>query len=138
MLSTTPTTTPPAVLEAAERLELAQQLFREFHTRCFWHSPRDLAITEDLIPFVVRGCAPTAAVVASSWPGSSSLLEQLSLLRSEILANATNSFPEGGGVSEHVCGERGQRSRENRSRPCLLMNYCKCSGRDPFSPSACA
>ena len=39
----------------AERVELANQLFRQFHTRCFWHSPRDLVITEELIPFVVKG-----------------------------------------------------------------------------------
>jgi hypothetical protein len=38
-----------------ERLELANELFREFHTRCFWHSPHDLVITEELIPFVVKG-----------------------------------------------------------------------------------
>ena len=38
-----------------ERLVLANQLYREFHTRCFWHSPRELVITEDLIPFVVKG-----------------------------------------------------------------------------------
>jgi hypothetical protein len=38
-----------------ERIEVANQLFREFHTRCFWHSPRALRITEDLIPFVVKG-----------------------------------------------------------------------------------
>lgn len=38
-----------------ERLHLANRLYREFHTRCFWHSPRDLTITEDLIPFVVKG-----------------------------------------------------------------------------------
>lgn len=38
-----------------ERLELANQLYREFHTRCFWHSPRDLVITEELIPFVIKG-----------------------------------------------------------------------------------
>jgi hypothetical protein len=37
------------------REELANQLYREFHTRCFWHSPRDLLITADLIPFVVKG-----------------------------------------------------------------------------------
>ena len=39
----------------AERLELASRLYREYHTRCFWHCPHDLAITEDLIPFVVKG-----------------------------------------------------------------------------------
>jgi hypothetical protein len=38
-----------------ERVELASQLFREFHTQCFWHSPRDLVITEELIPFVAKG-----------------------------------------------------------------------------------
>jgi hypothetical protein len=38
-----------------ERLELARQLFERFHTLCFWHSPRDLEITDDLIPFVARG-----------------------------------------------------------------------------------
>ena len=38
-----------------ERLELANRLYREVRTRCFWHSPRDLVITEDLIPFVVKG-----------------------------------------------------------------------------------
>ena len=47
-----PTPTPSA---GDERLELANQLYREFHTRCFWHSPRDLRVTEDLIPFVVKG-----------------------------------------------------------------------------------
>lgn len=38
-----------------ERLDSANRLYREFHNRCFWHSPRDLVITEDLIPFVVKG-----------------------------------------------------------------------------------
>jgi hypothetical protein len=38
-----------------ERLELANHLFREYRARCFWHSPRELVITEDLIPFVVKG-----------------------------------------------------------------------------------
>jgi hypothetical protein len=51
---TTPTTIPtPRTL--CERLELANRLYREFHTRCFWHAPRDLVITEELIPFVVKG-----------------------------------------------------------------------------------
>jgi hypothetical protein len=38
-----------------EQLELARELFQKFHPQCFWHSPRDLEITEDLIPFVVKG-----------------------------------------------------------------------------------
>ncbi len=49
----TPTITTPQNRD--ERVELANQLFREFHTRCFWHSPRGLVITEELIPFVVKG-----------------------------------------------------------------------------------
>jgi hypothetical protein len=46
--------TNPA-LDVARRLETAKQLYREFHTRCFWHSPRDLVITEEIIPFVIKG-----------------------------------------------------------------------------------
>ena len=47
-----------APLTPDQRLELANQLYREYHARCFWHSPRDLVITEELIPFVVKGlCA---------------------------------------------------------------------------------
>jgi hypothetical protein len=49
------TPTIPTPRNRDERLELANQLYREFRTRCFWHSPRNLLITEDLIPFVVKG-----------------------------------------------------------------------------------
>lgn len=45
----------PAPRDQVERLELARELFRRFHAQCFWHSPRDLEISEDLIPFVARG-----------------------------------------------------------------------------------
>ena len=38
-----------------ERLELARDLFQTFYATCFWHSPRDLEITEEFIPFVIRG-----------------------------------------------------------------------------------
>lgn len=48
----TPASTPH---DRDEQLELANRLYREFRTRCFWHSPHDLVITEDLIPFVVKG-----------------------------------------------------------------------------------
>lgn len=44
-----------APISPQERLELANRLFREYHTRCFWHRPPDLVITEDLLPLVVRG-----------------------------------------------------------------------------------
>jgi hypothetical protein len=37
------------------RLKLANQLDREYNARCFWHRPRSLRITEELIPFVIRG-----------------------------------------------------------------------------------
>jgi hypothetical protein len=49
------TQTIPTPRNSQERLELANLLYREFQNRCFWHSPRDLIITEDLIPFVVKG-----------------------------------------------------------------------------------
>ena len=48
-------TTPSTALNLPARLELANQLFREFHTTCFWHCPRDLAITEETLPIVVNG-----------------------------------------------------------------------------------
>jgi hypothetical protein len=49
----TPTIATPLTLQ--QRLELANQLYREYQSRCFWHSPRDLVITEELLPFVVKG-----------------------------------------------------------------------------------
>jgi hypothetical protein len=42
-------------LTPAERLELANQLFHEYRSRCFWHCPPDLVITEELLPLVVKG-----------------------------------------------------------------------------------
>jgi hypothetical protein len=36
-------------------LQLANQLFRRYRARCFWHSPKDLVITDELIPFVIKG-----------------------------------------------------------------------------------
>ena len=53
--TTNPTQTIATPSNLLERLELANLLYREFQNRCFWHSPRDLVITEDLIPFVVKG-----------------------------------------------------------------------------------
>ncbi len=40
---------------AQDKIELANCLFREFHARCFWHCPRDLVITEELLPLVIKG-----------------------------------------------------------------------------------
>ncbi len=42
-------------LTPEERLELANRLCREYHTRCFWHCPPDLVVTEDLLPLVMKG-----------------------------------------------------------------------------------
>jgi hypothetical protein len=42
-------------LNREERLALANRLYREYRTRCFWHCPPDLVITEDLLPLVVNG-----------------------------------------------------------------------------------
>ena len=39
----------------SERVAVANELYREFYAQCFWHCPRDLTITEDLIPLVVKG-----------------------------------------------------------------------------------
>ena len=42
-------------MEKEQRVEIAQRLYREYRTTCFWHCKPDLVITESLIPFVVRG-----------------------------------------------------------------------------------
>ena len=50
---------PGAAASAAgdrqRRLELARRAFVDFHAQCFWSYRADAAITEDKIPFVVRG-----------------------------------------------------------------------------------
>jgi len=53
-MSTTATISPARRTER-ERLELANRLYCQYRAQCFWHSPRDLVITEELIPFVVQG-----------------------------------------------------------------------------------
>jgi hypothetical protein len=42
-------------MPSCDRLELANQLYREYHARCFWHCPPSLVITEELIPFIIKG-----------------------------------------------------------------------------------
>ncbi|PWU17124.1 MAG: hypothetical protein C5B50_11865 [Verrucomicrobia bacterium] len=37
------------------RLELARKAFKEFYAQCFWSYREDLEITEEKIPFVIRG-----------------------------------------------------------------------------------
>ncbi len=36
------------------RLELAQRAYQDFYAQCFWSYRRDLKITEEDIPFVIR------------------------------------------------------------------------------------
>jgi hypothetical protein len=54
-ITTNPAQAISALRNLQERLTLANLLYREFQHRCFWHSPTDLVITEELIPFVVKG-----------------------------------------------------------------------------------
>ena len=37
------------------RVREARRAFREFHAQCFWHMRRDLKVTLDDIPEIVRG-----------------------------------------------------------------------------------
>jgi hypothetical protein len=37
------------------RLELARKAFKEFYAQCFWSYREDAEITENKIPFIVRG-----------------------------------------------------------------------------------
>ena len=37
------------------RLELARKAFKDFYGQCFWSYREDTDITEDKIPFVIRG-----------------------------------------------------------------------------------
>jgi hypothetical protein len=36
-------------------VDLANRLFREFYTTCFWHLKPDLVVTEALLPLIVKG-----------------------------------------------------------------------------------
>ena len=53
MSEAAPTSSDPAVRQ--RRLELARVAFREFYAQCFWSYREDADITEEKIPFVVRG-----------------------------------------------------------------------------------
>ena len=37
------------------RVELARKAFKDFHAQCFWSYRKDAEITEEKIPFVIRG-----------------------------------------------------------------------------------
>ena len=41
--------------ERERRVELARKAFKEFYARCFWPYREDLEITDEFIPFVIRG-----------------------------------------------------------------------------------
>jgi hypothetical protein len=42
-------------LNKLRKVELANQLFRQFYARCFWHMKPDLQITEPMIALIVKG-----------------------------------------------------------------------------------
>lgn len=42
-------------LRREERLELARKAYKEFYAQCFWSYREDLEVTEELIPFIIRG-----------------------------------------------------------------------------------
>jgi len=46
---------PTRRLDLAARLQLANRLFREYYTACFWHLKPDLTITEETLPLVIKG-----------------------------------------------------------------------------------
>ncbi|MBI3880309.1 MAG: hypothetical protein HY301_09640 [Verrucomicrobia bacterium] len=49
------TQTDPAADARRRRLELARQAFKDFYAQCFWSYREDAEITEEKIPFVIRG-----------------------------------------------------------------------------------
>jgi hypothetical protein len=42
-------------VNVVEKVELANRLFKEFYTSCFWHMRPDLVVTESMIPLIVKG-----------------------------------------------------------------------------------
>ncbi len=42
-------------LETQEKIQLAQQAFRNFHTRCFWFMREDLQVGEEHLETIIRG-----------------------------------------------------------------------------------
>jgi hypothetical protein len=41
--------------DGRRRLDLARAAYKEFYAQCFWSYREDAEITEDKIPFVIRG-----------------------------------------------------------------------------------
>jgi len=42
-------------LSMPEKLALANRLYREYHTICFWHMKPDLVVTEANLPSIIKG-----------------------------------------------------------------------------------
>lgn len=40
---------------SADKIELARQVYQEFHARCFWFMRKDLIPTAEDLPEIVRG-----------------------------------------------------------------------------------
>ena len=41
--------------DISARLQLADRLFREYYTTCFWHLRPDLIVTAKTLPLIVKG-----------------------------------------------------------------------------------
>lgn len=55
MNETGPTTLASDTMVQRRRLELARKAYKDFHAQCFWSYRADAEITEEKIPFVIRG-----------------------------------------------------------------------------------
>jgi hypothetical protein len=42
-------------MSVKDKLELANRLYREYHTRCFWHMKPDLVVSEAILPAIILG-----------------------------------------------------------------------------------
>jgi hypothetical protein len=46
---------PTTPLSDEERLCLAQEVYREYSTRCFWFMREDLIVTKENLPLIIEG-----------------------------------------------------------------------------------
>jgi len=46
---------PDATAQSVQRVQRAQQLFREFYAICFWHWNTNLLVTKDNLPSIIHG-----------------------------------------------------------------------------------
>lgn len=47
--------TGPAPLSMDEKLALANRLYREYRTICYWHMKPELIVTEKILPSIIDG-----------------------------------------------------------------------------------